>query len=205
MFTWLLGLLLLAGPTDPPLGVGVVEPHQLTTQPLLFFDRPLPGVPTPHAAVDSLTFREGPYHIEIDHAPPGFAPFHQKLDYQMLFLQATTIRSSWIEVVLNQETGETAWVRHHDVIFSTWEDFLLGVFDVEIIDPASNRLRSGPTEHGADMGAAAARQSFRPLAIQGNWMRVAPMVDGRVDEDARSVWIRWRDEDRLLIHYSLLS
>jgi hypothetical protein len=36
-------------------------------------------------------------------------------------------------------------------------------------------------------------------------MQVAPLLDGKVDTDARKAWIRWRDEDRLLVRYSLLS
>ncbi|HMB92043.1 MAG TPA: hypothetical protein VKP65_14405 [Rhodothermales bacterium] len=207
MFIWLLGLILLAGAPDPPLGVGVVVPHQSLDHPLYFFDRPHDSAWEQHVPMDSLTFQEGPYHIVMDHVPSGFAPLLQKLDYQILFLQAKTLTSAgWIEVILNQETGEVAWVRHRDITFSTWEDFLLGVFAVEILDPASNRLVANPGNHAADVWSLAAeRQAFRPLAIQGNWMRVAPMEDGQVDKDARRAWIRWRDEDRLLIQYALLS
>lgn len=207
MFIWLLGLILLAGLPDPSLGVGVVAPHQRLDRPLYFFNRPHGSAGEQHVPIDSLTFQEGPYHTVIDHAPSGFAPLHQKLDYQILLLQAKSITSAgWVEVLLNQETGAAAWVRLHDVAFSTWEDFLLGVYAVEILAPAANRLVANPGNHAADVGSvAAARQAFRPQAIQGNWMCVAPMEDGQVDEDARRAWIRWRDEDRLLIQYALLS
>lgn len=204
MLLWITGLLLLAGPSDSSLGVGVVTPHLQVERPLYFYNAPtLVGLGPPMAPVDSLTFHEAKYFTDIDHAPPEFAPFHVKLDYQILILQATTLTQNWIEVVINQESGKTAWVRRDKVAFSTWEDFLLGVYAVEVSDPSANTFRSGPNEHAADMGASV--QDLRPLAIQGNWMQVAPLLDGKVDTDARKAWIRWRDEDRLLVRYSLLS
>lgn len=188
--------------TDLPVGVGIVSPVLDPERPLYFY-----GVTDfdalPHTLVpqDSLTFAQGPYHTDIATAPPWFVPETMKLDYDLLALRAKTLTRHWIEVIVNQRTGETRWVSREAVDFASWPDFLLDVISVETPDPAANPIRSGPFD--AAPVRAQTTALLQPLAVQGEWLQVGPSM--LTDEAAPKGWIRWTDGARLLIVYSRLS
>ena len=83
-----------------------------------------------------------------------------------------------------------------------WPTFLLDVVAVEVIDAAANPIRVKPLDQ-AGILAEAPGHPLPPLAIRGSWMQVS--TGDLADRIAPSGWIRWRDGDRLLIRYSLLS
>lgn len=189
--------------------VGVVSPPLDPERPLYFYSAPEPsGDPGAATPFDSVTFAEGDHFVGIATAPPWFAPEGLKLDYDLLWMTAETLTRHWVEVVVNtmeplpRMTPRTAWVSRADAQFRTWSEFLLEVYSVETIDPESNPLRDSPD--GAAPGTGSTDNlPLRPLAIQGDWMR----VEGA---DAQEVglptgWIRWRADGRLLVRFSLLS
>ena len=185
-----------------PVGVGLVRPALVPGQPLYFYgvsdldDRPGALVPQ-----DSLTFRQGAHYVDVATAPPWFVPEVLKLDYDLLVLRAKTLARHWVEVVVNQRTGETRWVDRHAVRLDLWPDALLNMAAVEVSDPQANPIRSGP-----DAATPVLRTTLallQPLAVQGDWLRVGPSE--LADQQVPQGWVRWRDGDRLLITYSLLS
>jgi hypothetical protein len=187
---------------DGPVGLGFVQPRLLSGQRLYFYARPdadqLAEMMTP---VDSLVFGAGRQHVDITMAPPWFWPEVMKLDYDLLFLRALTLTKNWIEVVVNTETGQTSWVDRHAVAFIDWPDFLLDVYAVEVTDPAANKVLLKPLDHAAVLADASI--PLTPLAVQGSWLQVS--TNGLADRIVPTGWIRWRDGDRLLITFSLLS
>jgi hypothetical protein len=185
------------------LGVGMVKPRLTPGAPLYFYSSAdFSKLPSVMSVADSLTFFKSEHYIDIATAPPWFVPEVMKLDYDLLFLRAVTLSQNWLEVIVNQQTGETRWVDRHAVDFIHWPDFLLEVFAVEIADPESNPLRIKPLSH-ASIVPVSAGAVLHPIAIQGDWMKV---VVGEIpDSNSPTGWIRWRDGDRLLITYSLLS
>ncbi len=187
---------------EASLGVGMVQPRLLDGQRLYFYGRPdftqLPGMMTP---LDSLVFGQGPYYVDIKSAPPWFWPEVMKLDYDLLFLRAKTLTRNWIEVVVNRETGQTRWIDRHAVECIHWPTFLLNVVAVEVNDPEGNPVRVKPLDHASVL--ADATLSLQSLAIQGSWLQVS--TNGLADRIAPTGWIRWREGDRLLISFSLLS
>lgn len=190
-------------------GVGIVQPTLDPERPLYFYPAPEPGgVPGGVQPTDSVTFAESPHFVGIATAPPWFAPEGMKLDYDLLWLRAETLTRNFIEVVVNageprpRFTPRTAWVDRHAVHFRPWAEFLLDVYSVETLEPADNPLRSAPAMDAPERGPTI-DLPLRPLAIQGEWMR----VEGA---DAREVglptgWIRWWRDGRLLVSFSLLS
>lgn len=185
-----------------PVGVGIVSPHLTPEQPLYFYSvRDYDTMPYQLTPVDSLTFKRGDYHIDIATAPPWFVPESFKLDYDLLTMRAKTLARQWIEVVVNQQTGETRWVSRQAVDFQPWPDFLLNVVAVEVPNPDINPIRARPFEAASVVAKTTAL--LQPLAVQGEWLQVGPSMLG--DEAAPKGWIRWTDGERLLLVYSLLS
>jgi hypothetical protein len=183
-------------------GVGIVMPELQAGQVLRLYSPPdVDQMPDQTIPTDSVTIVQSEYGVEIGYAPPWFAPELVKLDYELLHLRARTLTRYWIEVVVNQKTGETRWVDRQAVRFAEWPTFLLEVFAVEVIHPNSNPVRARPDKRSPVLSTA--RASLRPLAIQGDWMQVS--TDGLADKIVPTGWIRWRDGNRLLVEYSLLS
>jgi hypothetical protein len=190
-----------SAPTEP-LGVGMVMPPLDPAQPLYVYGVPdLDTLPEALSPQDSVTFRTGPHYVDIATAPPWFVPKVMKLDYGLLHLRAKTLTHHWIEVIVNERTGATRWVDRSAVTFEPWSVFLLGVVTVEVKDPATNPVRSGPD--GVAPVRARASALLRPRAVQGDWLQVDPSPLS--DAQGPAGWIRWRDGERLLITYSLLS
>ena len=201
-----LSLLVLGGPvpapSDPSTGVGVVQ--VAFTAPLYFYGDP-PGHPSLATPLDSLTFRSGPHHVEVAYAPPWFAPDDFKLDYDLLYLRAVSLRRDWIEVVVHTTDvrwpPQTRWIAREAVTFRSWPEFLLEVFSVESLAPTNHPLRIAPQDEADPV--VSDQDDYRVLGVEGEWL----LVEGA---DAREVgtprgWLRWRADDRLLIRYNLLS
>ncbi|MBK8498679.1 MAG: hypothetical protein IPL52_07645 [Flavobacteriales bacterium] len=183
------------------LGMGMVSPR-LEPGVLRFYAMPDLDQPPDHAAVsDSIVFVQGEYHVEIAYAPPWFVPAHLKLDYDLLLVRAVTIAQNWIEVVVNEQDGRTAWLFRQDLELRLWHEFILGVVAVEILDPSVNPIRLKPLEHAAVL-ADGADALLKPLAVQGDWLMVS--TNGLADRIVPTGWIRWRDGEKLLVDYSLL-
>ena len=124
------------------------------------------------------------------------------MDYDLLFLRAMTISKNWIEVVVNRLTGETRWVDAQAVRFVDWPRFLLDVAAVEVPEAGTNPIRIKPLGH-ASILADAPGIPLPVLGVRGSWLQVATIhVADRIPPWG---WIRWREDDRLLISYSPLQ
>lgn len=187
-----------------PLGEGIVKPPITAGATLYLYSGQLIDDLLHHAALkDSITFVQSQYNIEIGTAPPWFVPEIMKLDYDILQLRAITIARNWIEVIVNKQTGRTAWVDRNAVQYQSWPDFFLEVFSIELIEPAKNPLRLKPMEQAAIV-VNPGRQSLRPVAVQGDWMKVS-FVQDNPGSIPKLGWIRWKKGNQALITWSLLS
>ncbi|MBK9175230.1 MAG: hypothetical protein IPM46_02605 [Flavobacteriales bacterium] len=183
------------------LGMGMVSPR-LEPGVLRFYAMPDLDQTPDHAVVsDSLVFVQGDYHVEIAYAPPWFVPAHLKLDYDLLLMRATTVALHWVEAEVNSTDGRTMWISRSDAGVVLWQDFLLSVVAVEILDPSANPIRLKPLEHAAVL-ADGADALLKPLAVRGDWLMVS--TNGLADRIVPTGWIRWRDGEKLLVDYSLL-
>ena len=142
------------------------------------------------------------YNIDIAAASSWFVPEAMKLDYDILQLRATTIARTWIEVIVNTQTGKKAWVKRDAVEYVGWPDFLLSVYSVELIAPANNPLRIKPLDHAAQV-VNPGRNSLTVHAISADWMKVS--IEGSPGSIPKLGWIRWKKGDQMLITWSLLS
>ncbi len=181
------------------MGLGMVKLPIDLESPIYFFGEPSsdPSADV-ELPVDSLTFAEAQYFIDVATAPAWFQPEVIKLDYDLLFVRAVGLRRDWIEVVVNRTTGLTAWLERDAVEYLDWPTFLLDAFAVEQIDPNRNPIRVRPQDNADRVRTDA--EALYPLTIHGDWMQVMLDMDG-----ARTGWIKWRDGWRLLVSFFLLS
>lgn len=195
------GVTASSGTHDGDMGLGMFSPTiavgawPLYAAPDLFDPMHVPEM------MDSLVFAQGPFHVDIGSAPPWFVPAHMKLDHDLLLLRAITLSSNWVEVVVNEADGRTAWVARSQGILRLWPEFILSATAVETLDPATNPIRVKPLEEAAVL-ADGADAMLAPVAVQGDWLQVR--THEIADRIAPTGWIRWRKDGRLLIDYSLL-
>ena len=185
------------------MGLGMVKPNFYKKRILYFYSPNLEKDVSEHLPYDSLVFKETDNNqYSISYAPPWFYPEHLKMDYEILYLKILTLSRDWIQVEVNKQTQLSSWLSVSDVQILLWPDFLLSVFDVEIIDQTNNPLRIKPLLHASTIPQK--KYSYlSPIMVKESWLKVRLL-----DNDYTKVgeaWLRWHDGNKLLIRYSLLS
>ena len=82
-----------------------------------------------------------------------------------------------------------------------WQEFLLGVPSVEAFDAEASPVRARPLDAAPILSTA--RAALPPLAVQGDWLKVA--TGHLADRMPPEGWIRWRRGNRLLVTYNPFS
>ncbi|MBK6731468.1 MAG: hypothetical protein IPG60_11080 [Bacteroidetes bacterium] len=151
---------------------------------------------------DSIVFNNIPYNeSEIISAPPYLMPAHMKMDYGLLLFKIISITKNFIEIEVNASLEQTAWVSREVCNIMLWPEFMLNVYSVEIMDTIQNPLRVVPFSHGSQL-MYHAYSILQPVQIKGDWMQVI-LYDGNLNKLDEG-WIRWRENNKLLVNYSLL-
>lgn len=186
-----------------PLGIGIASPHIDIDKPLYFYAMPDFDVMADQIKpIDSVTFKNGKYYVDIATAPPWLVPEQLKLDYQILNFRVVTYSPNWIELIVNNLNGKTAWVDRHALGYKEWSSFLTEVVAVEIVDVNKNPIRSKPQDNASILAQVPGAQ-LRPIAVKGDWLMVSTV--GLADRIVPTGWIRWKKDEVLLIKYYLLS
>lgn len=189
--------------TEPAAGLGFFKPHFSETPVLYFYgnlnyEKPIHD----HPRIDSVVFKRTEYGgFDIASAPPFLVPAHLKLDYNILYFRIVSVGRDFAEVILNEQTQQTAYVNRHAGTILYWHDFFLNVFSVEFPEGKQQPIRIKPLSHASEVQVQ--YEFLSPLEIKNEWMRVQLM-----DENANAVgtgWLQWRSGNSLLIEYSLLS
>jgi len=184
------------------LGLGMVSPNIYENKDVLFYGNPnLEKAVSDHMPTDRLIFKRSETGISIKYAPPWFVPAHMKMDYEILKLRLISISNDFIEVVVNERTGQKAYMDRSKNKLLFWPEFLLSVSSVEPVSREKNPVRIKPLSHA---GLVTKQYAFlKPLRVKREWMRVELLSD-----DFKSLgkgWIQWQENGKLLIKYSLLS
>ena len=197
--------LLVGAHTHGPLGLGAATVALVDDARLSLFDAPGGVVPVATVEITST-----PYTFEISVRPAQAAvvrPLELSPDFGLFAFRVVAVADGAYEVVVDEETGRTLWLRAHPAVtYKPWAEYLVEeVTGFDRLD-RTTPLRTAPR-------ADAAAVPYEPpepygwdcLAVaeaQGEWVRVrrsglcydAEPVDG---------WLRWRDGDDLLISYGL--
>ncbi len=184
------------------MGLGMVKPDFYENSVLYFYNNPSTSKPIPEqVASDSLVFKRSETGVTISYAPPWFAPSHSKMGYGVLFMRAVSISSEFAEIVVNEFTGQTAYISRHACQLQFWPDFLLSCNSVEPLSRGDNLVRVKPLAHASLVATSYA--FLKPIRVSGQWMYVELLSD---DFKPRGLgWIKWRGNGNLTITYSLFS
>ncbi|HET8963398.1 MAG TPA: hypothetical protein VFM99_05850 [Chitinophagales bacterium] len=151
---------------------------------------------------DSIVFKNIPYNeSQILSAPPYLVPAHMKMDYDLLLFKIISITKNFIEIEVNASLEQTTWVSREVCKIMLWPEFMLNVYSVEIMDTIQNPLRVVPFSHGGLLRYNN-YSIMEPVQIKGDWMQVI-LYDGNLNKLDYG-WIRWRENNKLLVEYSLL-
>lgn len=189
--------------TEILMGMGFFKPNFYEHPVLYFYGNPnFEKSVREHMPTDSVVFRrleQGGF--DISYAPPWLVPEHLKLDYDMLYFSVLSVGRDFIEVNVNRFDGRTAYVNISAGRLAYWPEFLLSVNSVEFISSKEQTIRYKPLDHA---GEVTTDYTFmRPVRIKNNWMMVY-LLDSNFKKVDKG-WIKWRENEKLLITYSLLS
>jgi len=189
--------------SETPMGMGFFKPN-FYEHPVLYFygnlnlEKPVYD----HPPYDSITFKRNKYdEFEIATDPPWLVPHHLKLDYGILYFKIQGVSRDFIEITVNSKSNRTTYVDRNDGNILYWPEFLLGVFSVEFIPGKEQKVKIKPLDFAGE--EITSFHFMRPIVIKGNWMMVE-LQDGNFKKVGDG-WIRWRDNEQLLITYSFLS
>lgn len=197
-------LLAVAAPPTDRLGTGIATVEVADGVRLDFFAAPGNRLP-----VATVHLREDAAAQTLVLDPPNaLRPITLWLDYALLAFRVHTVAADAFEVVVDEATGQTRWLRAQPgLVYKPWAQYLVeNVTAFDRLDAATNPLRAAPDPHAAPLPyeAPGDRDCFAATEVRGEWVRVtyaelcmpddAPPLDG---------WVRWRDADALLIGYGL--
>jgi hypothetical protein len=186
-----------------PIGLGMFAPNVFDNKVLYFYGNlNLKKSIIQHLATDSIVFDKSEMaDVEIISAPPWLLPSYMKLDYGILFFKVVSITQDFLEVEVNKTNSQTAHISRQAGRFVFWPEFLLAVNSVEFEERDKNSVYVKPLDHAGKMNV---KYSFmKPIRIKDEWMQVRLLEDNL--KEVGIGWIKWRNESRLLVQYSLLS
>lgn len=132
------------------------------------------------------------------------------LDYGEFNFRCISRFEDCFELVVNNQTGETLWLRASDIAqFMTWEEYLMGMFSVRRLPEIPQRIYSEPDDTSAEIPYEG-QDCFAVKSLIGNWIEITTpdYCDGNFEESNTSFkrgWIKWREGNRLLIEYFTTS
>jgi len=190
------------GQNQPPMGLGMATPKFYENHVLYFYGNPSLEKPvSEHAPTDSLVFKRSEMGVEITYAPSWFAPAHLKMDYELLFIRVLSVNRDFIEVMVNEFNGQTVYMDRTKTELRYWPDFLLMINSVEPLSPENNPVRVKPLSYA---GLVSTPYSFlKLLRVSDQWIQVE-LLDDNFKSHGKG-WIKWQENGKLLISYSLLS
>jgi hypothetical protein len=185
------------------LGLGLFKPDFFNQSSLLFYENPNFEKPvSDHSASDSVTFQQIDGHrYDIAYAPPWLVPEHLKMDYEILYFRIKSIHRDFLEIVVNKSTQKKAYVDRTAEMTIFWPDFLLNVQSIEFPKDLPQTVRVKPLNYAGQVSLDF--EFMKPIQFQYHWMEVE-LLD-RDFQKTGTGWVRWRDDEKLLIEYSLLS
>ncbi|PNQ75293.1 hypothetical protein C1T31_03940 [Hanstruepera neustonica] len=185
------------------MGFGMFSPNMFENKALYFYGNlNLEKSLMEHIPTDSITFKKSEYgSFNIATAPPWLVPDHLKLDYDMLYFKVVSVSEDFLEVIVNTSTLQTAYIDKQSGVFKYWPEFLLSVNSVEFIGQNSQKVHVKPLD-GA--GFVNTNHSFmKPLKVKQSWMYVL-LLNNEFETTGKG-WIKWKENNQLLITYNLLS
>jgi len=128
------------------------------------------------------------------------------LDYSSFVFICRTQANNWFEVIVNNETGKSFWLKKSDTTkFSSWETYLVGTFNVSRLANHSQKIRKQPNNNSEEIKYFG-QDCFQVKSMNGDWIEIFTAdycEESNTETRIKSGWIKWRQGNDLLIVYSL--
>lgn len=127
-------------------------------------------------------------------------PDVHKLDYYLFNLPAKTRLNGWLEVVVDDGTNETLWLKESkNVEFKDWLQDMKTSFAIGRLNKENNPLLTKP-DPTAQKVIFDGDESFDVIEMKGDWIKVnSKNLPSETTKISITGWIRWRDNNCLLI------
>lgn len=132
------------------------------------------------------------------------------LEYFAFTFRCLTKTDEWFEIMVNNETKSTYWIKKTDSIkFKNWEEYLKDMFGVERLSEFPQQIRTEPTDNSPEIQYQK-KDCFVVTSMKGDWIEIATpdYCDENFTDSKQSIksgWIKWRQEDQLVINYFTTS
>jgi hypothetical protein len=150
--------------------------------------------------------QEGEKSLQAEQPLDWLKPEGLSLDYSIFTFRYLQVEKEWVEVIINDETDDKKWLkRKAGLEVVRWEDFLVEYTTaIEPLFPAAIKAALG--EQAATLRKSSKEDCFEAVEVRGQWLRIRTntvLECSEHDEPVADGWIRWRDDQRLLIEYFL--
>ena len=191
-----------SGFAQSPLGIGVVEIEFDASTVVEFYEKP-----ADQAYARRIEFFDdkniGSWNIkDLDKHQLWLKPEVLWLDYSQFKFRCKSVTGDWLEVIVNNQTGRTYWIRRTaGTAFIRWEEYLQGVW-VNRLAEKMQPIRKQPAETAPEIPYQTS-DCFRVRSVMGEWMEIFSDEDCESPPGVtiKSGWIRWRRGNELLIDY----
>ncbi|MBA9072257.1 hypothetical protein GGR22_000383 [Flavobacterium gossypii] len=126
-------------------------------------------------------------------------------DNQLIF-RCKSEERFWVEIIVNNETGESYWLRKTKTTdLNTWEGFLKEMFMISRND-FPQEIKTQPNDEAKEIQFDG-DECFQVKTMKGDWIQIftGPHCDDVGGGSLKSGWIRWKEGSKLLIDYFLTS
>lgn len=128
----------------------------------------------------------------------NFYPYFFKIDYAIVLLKCTEVEEDKYKVVVNEKTGEEKYIKKKDIWkLESWSEHILKTVVSVDFDYAKNPIKDLPDSNSSNLKTLDEIEGLHiPLDIKEDWLKVQV-----IDENGEhSGWIKWRDENKIIIN-----
>jgi len=118
---------------------------------------------------------------------------------ELALVNVVDIADGWVEIVYNNSTGETGWIREDDPYkFMTWINFYntygkkYGLNLLKGAPALCKDLKSSPEDKAKTISTINVPKQIHLNVIRGNWALVSVMD---MDKTPKTGYVRWRSDD----------
>ncbi|MGB4848214.1 MAG: hypothetical protein WBP41_09875 [Saprospiraceae bacterium] len=191
-----------------PLGIGLISMHYDDRTVFYFFKDTLKM--DPNKIIEFFTDEsiEAWNIVDLDQQREWLRPESLVPESFSFILRCLSETNDWFEIIVNDDTGLTMWLRKSDSsVFMTWETYLQGMYGVSRRSERIQKIRISPNEHSKEIKYTG-QDCFQVNSMDGDWIEIftAPYCDEDELENnpgIESGWIRWKEGNNLLIDYTL--
>lgn len=124
---------------------------------------------------------------------------------QLALVNVVDIADGWVEVVYNNSTGQTGWIREDDPYkFMTWINFYNTYgkkYGLNMLKGAPNNckdIKTSPEDTAKTIATINVPKQIHLNIIRGNWALVS-VLD--LDKTPKTGYIRWRSDDGIRYYF----